>query len=187
MKLNIKIFLTGLLLTKILLGSIFIFSIEFDNLFFKNEAAALETGKIAEEAAVGSNPASEEETINLDYLIRKKSELSQQEKAIDKKREELLSIQNEISRQLEEIRKVRNEIDAQIAEKKAIEDGKIKHLIKIYSAMKPQKAASLIEKLDLEFSINLLSMMKGEEVGNILSFVDVEKAAKISEGLAKNK
>lgn len=66
-------------------------------------------------------------------------------------------------------------------------DGKIKHLIKIYSSMKPQHAASLIEKLDLGFSINLLSMMKGEEVGNIFSFMDLEKAAKISEGRAKSK
>ena len=55
----------------------------------------------------------------------------------------------------------------------------------IYSAMKPVKAASLIEKLDIRLAIKLLSRMKGDTVGGILSFVDVERAAKISEGLIK--
>ena len=61
----------------------------------------------------------------------------------------------------------------------------MKHLIKAYSSMKPQVAASLVEKLETDFAVDLLSRMKGDVVGNILSFVDIEKAAKISEGLVK--
>jgi len=53
--------------------------------------------------------------------------------------------------------------------------------------MKPRKAASLIERLNMDFSVELLSKMKGDVVGNILSFVDIEKAARISEQLAKRK
>jgi flagellar motility protein MotE (MotC chaperone) len=63
----------------------------------------------------------------------------------------------------------------------------MRHLIKAYSAMKPQKAASLVENLDTTFAIELLSKMKGEVVGDILSFVKVEKAARISQGLARRK
>jgi len=49
--------------------------------------------------------------------------------------------------------------------------------------MKPQSAAGLIEKLDKKLAVALLSKMKGEDVGKILSYVDIEKAAAISEGL----
>jgi flagellar motility protein MotE (MotC chaperone) len=53
--------------------------------------------------------------------------------------------------------------------------------------MKPQKAASLVEKLDMGFAVELLSKMKGEAVGKILSAVNTEKAARISEKLAEKK
>ena len=74
-----------------------------------------------------------------------------------------------------------------MATKKTVQEQKLKHLIKAYSAMKPQKAASLIEKLEITFAIELLSKMKGDAVGNILSFIEIDKAAKISERLAKRK
>ena len=51
--------------------------------------------------------------------------------------------------------------------------------------MKPQNAAELIEKLDIKLAIELMSKMKGDAVGKILSFVKIEKAAEISEGLVK--
>jgi flagellar motility protein MotE (MotC chaperone) len=49
--------------------------------------------------------------------------------------------------------------------------------------MKPKHAASLIEKMDTRLAIRLFSEMKGEVVGEILSYVKTEKAAEISEGL----
>jgi flagellar motility protein MotE (MotC chaperone) len=74
-----------------------------------------------------------------------------------------------------------------MAQKEAAEQKRIRHLIKAYSAMKPQQAATLVEKLDLEFAIDLLSSMKAETVGAILPFVNVEKAAQLSEALGKRK
>ena len=97
-----------------------------------------------------------------------------------------MAIQEEINNKIVELTQLRNEIRAEMARKKRIEDKKLKHLVKAYSTMKPQKAASLIEKLDMDLTIELLSKMKGDVVGNILTFVDVDKAAKISEALLKD-
>ena len=72
-----------------------------------------------------------------------------------------------------------------MARKEKIDGQKMKHLIKVYSAMKPKSAAEVIGKLDKNFAVELLSQMKGETVGAILSFLDREKAAKIVEGLAE--
>ena len=133
----------------------------------------------------------EEEKIDLNFLLQKKAELKKQEEELVKKRAELIAelmaIQEEIKSKIAILTKLRNEIVAEMAKKKIFEEKKLKHLIKAYSAMKPRKAASLIERLNMDFSVELLSKMKGDVVGNILSFVDTEKAARISEHLAKRK
>jgi len=123
----------------------------------------------------------------LNFLLKKKDELEKEEEELKKKRAELMAIQEEINNKIATLTQLRNEIRADMAKKKTVEGRKLKHLIKAYSAMKPQKAASLIEKLNMRFAVELLSNMKGDAVGNILSFVETEKAAKISEKLATRK
>ena len=106
---------------------------------------------------------------------------------MEKREAEMITFQEEINIKIEKLTKLRNEIKAQIATKEIFEKQKIKHLIKVYSAMKPQSAAGLLEKQDKVFAIELLSQMKGETVGEILTYVEKEKAAKLIEGLASRK
>ena len=115
----------------------------------------------------------------------KKSELEQEEERIEKERANLLAIKENIDAKIAELTQLRDEIKADMARKQAVEDQKFKHLIKVYSSMKPQSAASLIEKLDIGLAVRLLSKMKGDNVGKILSFVEKDKAAEISRGLVK--
>lgn len=205
MKLLTRIFLASLIIVKIVLGSIFIYQVELDPLFLERNAIASEPQKDPEGAAkeeVQKDPEGaekparhnsggedesivKEEKIDLNFLINKKAELKEEEERLAKKRAELMAIQVEINNKITILTKLRNEIRVQMAQKKTVEDKKLKHLIKVYSAMKPQKAASLIEKLDTKFAIELLSNMKGDIVGNLLSFIDTDKAARISEQLAK--
>jgi flagellar motility protein MotE (MotC chaperone) len=100
---------------------------------------------------------------------------------------ELAAIQDDINGKLAKLEQLRNEIRSHVETKRAFEEQKLKHLVKAYSAMKPQAAANVIEKLELSFAVEILSRMQGDTVGGILSFVDKEKAAKISESLAKQK
>lgn len=194
MRLFIQLFLASLIIIKIVLGSIFLYRVEFGSLLFEQSAIAAEAEKAPEGASKTPEGASEkddpifkEEKIDLDLMLKKKADLKKQEEEIARKREKLLSIQDEVNKKLTALTKLRNEIRAEMAKKEVIEQQKLKHLIKAYSAMKPQKAASLIEKLEIGFSIELLSKMKGDAVGNILSFVNLDKAAKISEALAKRR
>ncbi|OEU70066.1 MAG: hypothetical protein BA864_09225, partial [Desulfuromonadales bacterium C00003093] len=188
MKLLIQIFLTSLIIVKIVLGSIFLYEIRFTSLFTGTIAIASELPKNPEVAAEparhseASARAGVKKTIYSSFL-RKKDELEKKEKYLEKRKIQLIALQEEINNKIAALTRLRNEIRAEMAAKKTGEDRKLKHLIKIYSAMKPQKAASLIEKLDLKLVIELFSRMKGDIVGDILSFVDIEKAAKISEGL----
>jgi flagellar motility protein MotE (MotC chaperone) len=143
-----------------------------------DEARAMQVG-------VEDEPYVEEEKLDLDFLHKRNDELVKREQELERKKTALLAIQEDISKKIATLTRLRNEIRAEMARKTTVEEQRLKHIIKAYSAMKPQKAASLIEKLDMDFAIELLSEMKGDIVGSILSFLDPQKAAKISEGLAR--
>lgn len=181
----IIIFLASLIIIKVLLGSIFMYQVEADPLELEGQAIAAEPQENSEAKTGDQETTTQKQDIDLDYLLRKQTDIQRQEEELAKKKLELMVIQEEINRKIESLTRLRNEIRTQLNEKKSMEDAKLRHLIKAYSAMKPQKAATLIEKLDIDFAIELLSKMKGDSVGSILTFVEVGKAAKISEGLAK--
>ena len=188
MKLRTQILLTFLIVIKLVLGSVFMYRIGVDPFFSDADAIAAEQAKDTKDTEVSAKKdekKAKQETIDLKYLISRKLEIEKQEKSIAAKKAELLSIQDEINKKIEKLNQLRDEIRAEVAKKKVVEEKKLKHLIKVYSTMKPQNAAELIEKLDIELAIELMSKMKGDDVGKIMSFVKIEKAAEISEGLVK--
>lgn len=210
MRLLNQIIVASLFIVKIVVGSLFIYQIGFDSLPLEGSAIASElkrnpdgierpprnqsrssapqehtTGANSRAAAEEGEPFVEEEELDLDFLRQKKAQLEKREEEIEKRRNALLAIQDDINRKIATLTQLRDEIRAEMERKKTFDEGRLRHIIKAYSAMKPQKAASLIEKLDIDFAIELLSNMKGDVVGGILSFLDTQKAAKISEELAR--
>ena len=94
-----------------------------------------------------------------------------------------------------DLTKIQKDLETALAQKEAIETEaerkrreaeleKTKQLVKVYTSMKPKTAAALIDKLDMDVSLKLFALMKGEQIGNILSFVDRDRAAELSERLA---
>jgi len=190
MKLIMQILLTSLIIGKIVLGSVFLYEMKFTHLFTETIAIASEPRKDPEEVEKPAKKTESakpggEETIDVSLLKKKEAELKEREQYLENRKMQLVALQDEINKKIASLTRLRNEIKAEMEQEKTNDEKKLKHLIKIYSAMKPVKAASLIEKLDIRLAIKLLSRMKGDTVGGILSFVDVERAAKISEGLIK--
>jgi len=186
MKLLAQISIAFLIVIKIALGTVFIYWVETGPFFLENNAIAAESQELPVNEIKDDGPV-ENETISLTLLLAEKAEIEKKEVGLENKKKELISIRQEIDEKIAVLTLLRNEIRSQVEEKKAIQGKKLKHIIKAYSSMKPQKAASLIEKLDIKFATELLSMMKGEVVGNILSYVGLDRAAKISEELAMKK
>ena len=185
MKLSTQILLAFLIAVKLILGSVFLYQVGLDSIFMETDAIAAEIQEDSKDSAKYDAQAGQEDKLDLKLLNTKKAALAAEEKRIAQKKAELVAIQTELNNKLEKLTQLRNEIRSEIAGKKAVEAKKLKHLIKIYSAMKPQSAAVLIEKLNKNLAVELLSNMKGEAVGKILSYVDTGKAAAISEGLVE--
>ncbi len=192
MKLRVHILLAFLIIIKIVIGSVYMFKVGFDS-FLMKDAIASESREDTKEALKKDKKNKDEnkdkkEEIDPQFLIKWQFQLKKEEARIKKKERELLAIQNEINNKIARITQLRNEIEQEKRKKEEAQGQKFKHLIKVYSAMKPQSAASLIEKLseeDLDLAVKILSRMKGDNVGKILSYVKIEKAAKISKGLVK--
>lgn len=185
MKLSTQILLAFLIAVKLILGSVLLYQVGLGSIFMETDAIAAEMQKDTAEAAKENAQVGKKDELDLKLLNTKKAALAAEEKRIAVKKAELVAIQKELNNKLEKLTQLRNEIRSEIAGKKAAEAKKLKHLIKIYSAMKPQSAAVLIEKLDKNLAVELLANMKGDVVGKILSYVDTGKAAAISEGLVR--
>jgi flagellar motility protein MotE (MotC chaperone) len=184
-KLSTQILLTFLIAVKLILGSVLLYQVGLGSIFMETDAIAAAIQKDTAEAAEEDAQVGKKNELDLKLLNTKKAALAAEEKRIAVKKAELVAIQKELSNKLEKLTQLRNEIRSEVAGKNAVEAKKLKHLIKVYSAMKPQSAAVLIEKLDQNLAVELLSKMKGEAVGKILSYVDTGKAAAISEGLVR--
>ncbi|MDP2861520.1 MAG: hypothetical protein Q8N95_01880 [Desulfobacterales bacterium] len=178
MKRSTYIAFAALLVLKIILVSFYLFRVELYPAFWSTNAVAAEKKTAAEAGTDRPVTVQEDKTVDVTSLVQKKAELKAQE-------EDLKAIKGEIDSKIEKLTQLRMEIKNDLAKKETIDGQKMKHLIKVYSAMKPQSAAEVIGKLDKNFAVELLSQMKGETVGAILSFLDREKAARIVEGLAE--
>ncbi len=142
----------------------------------------------ADAAVPGSTDESNEQpvgggAITLEQMAAENERLLAREAYLERQEARLRELKEEITRKIEELTLLREEILATMALKNEAREAEVKHLIKIYSTMKPQKVAQLIEQLDIDLVTALFSQMKGDVVGDILSFVDSETGARITRGL----
>lgn len=157
-------------------------------------AAETPTGA-AREAAAAPGAASEAVKATLLSLEEKRLEIEKEKERLAEQQTRLESLKDELTQKIDELARIRQEVEASLAVKekqeeekvrlaREQEEAKLKHLVKVYSSMKPKNAAALIDKLDMEVVLQLFSQMKGEQIGQILTYVSVDRAALVSERLA---
>ncbi|HOE73476.1 MAG: hypothetical protein GXY28_12185 [Bacteriovoracaceae bacterium] len=109
--------------------------------------------------------------------------LRQREEALSIRQQELEKLEKQIDEKIRKLRELDAGIKAEVAAYRQISDERIKHLVKIYSSMKPKAAASLMDSLDTDVAVEVFLNMKGEIAGGILSYMDTAKAATITQRL----
>lgn len=118
-------------------------------------------------------------------LENKRRELATKEEELRKKEGDLVILKKDIEDKLTKLSQLQTQLQKDAEATKQSQDARLKHLVGAYSAMKPDKAASLVEKLNDDVALQILSAMKSKDVGAILSFIGTEKAAGLSQRLAK--
>ena len=133
-------------------------------------------------------PTVNPETFRMFETIEKKNrELKRREEELRIKELRIKAIETKVSKDLEKIEKGISESKKQLG----IQDEKTKEnveaLVKVYSSMKPEEAANLIEAIDDDLALRIVAGMKSKIAGKVLSKLDVKVAKRISETLAGKK
>lgn len=114
-------------------------------------------------------------------LEQEKKELRRYEEQIDEKLAALEVMKEQIQKDLALLEEKKSQKEQ---EQEAAYEAKLNRLVKMYSGMKPKDAAQIVDEMTLEVAREIFLRMRETSASQILSFVDSQKAAKISERLA---
>ena len=130
-------------------------------------------------------PAVNPETFRMIETIEKKSrELKLREEELRIKELKIKAIEAKVNKNLEKIEKGLSQSKQQLGDQDKKNKKNVEALIKVYSSMKPGEAANLIEAIDDDLALKIVSGMKSKIAGKVLSQLDVKVAKRISETLA---
>lgn len=133
----------------------------------------------------GPVPGVNPETFRMIEMIEKKNrDLKRREAEIALKEQRLQTLEQKIGQDLKKIEDAITRSQEQIGIQKNLIKKNVDGLIKAYSAMKPQEAATLLEALNEDLAIQILSGMKSKVAGKVFSKLNVKVAKNISEKLA---
>ena len=115
--------------------------------------------------------------------------LKAREAELKKKEEELLPLKKDIDEKLGELNDLQSKLTAYaktLADREeAMKETKMAHLVELYTAMEPTKAAAIMEKLKIETVVLILRNMKGKPAGQIIALLKPELGAQVVEKLSK--
>jgi len=130
-------------------------------------------------------PGISPETFRMIEMIEKKNrDLKRREAQITLKEQRLKTLEENILKDLQKIEDAIARSERQIGIQKNLIKENVAGLIKAYSAMKPQEAAKLLEVINENLAIQIISGMKSKVAGKVLSKLNVRVAKNISEKLA---
>jgi len=118
-------------------------------------------------------------------LRRKEVELRTREDELVERKRHLADIRGDIDTRVKELKSLVKKLNSLKGEIGSFNDGRIKHLVKIYENMAPRDAATRLEHLDDEMAASILGGMKEKVAGKILGLVNVDKSVRISRVLKK--
>lgn len=109
--------------------------------------------------------------------------LRQKEERLKARELELKDLEKQVQEKIRQLEAVQASIKSDLASYKVVSGDRIKHLVKIYSSMKPNAAANLMNNLDTDVAVEVFLGMKGDIAGSILSYMEPVKAAGITQRL----
>jgi flagellar motility protein MotE (MotC chaperone) len=124
-------------------------------------------------------------------LRNREKELLEKEADLKKLEVQLLPLKEEVENRMAELNDLQNSLAAKAKNlakrEKALEDGKMDHLVKLYSSMEAGKAAAILDRLQLDIVVRILGNMKGKSAGEIMAMMTPDKGATISQRLSEAK
>lgn len=125
------------------------------------------------------------ETLRLIEMIEKKNRnLKKREEDLLLRERNLKLLGEKVRADLDKIEEALRRSEEQVGIKRDLIEKNVKSLVKVYSAMKPAEAATLLEKMDEGIAIQILSRMKSKTAGKVMAKMNTKVARTLTEKIA---
>ena len=118
------------------------------------------------------------------YLDKREEDINKQQSQLNEHETKLTELEREINLILDEkikkLESLKADIKEGLQEKDRLENQKIIDLAKLYEGATPERAGSIIEKLDPKTAARLFLLMNKKDAGKIWGFVNPDIAVKIT-------
>ncbi len=117
-------------------------------------------------------------------LQKEYNRLKEWEKRLKEQEKRLQRLEIQILTEKEEIIKIQEKLNNIIKELKQIREANVSQLSIVYSKMKPENAAEIINNMPTQLAVKIFLKMQPNKIAKILNFTDREKAIRITEKLS---
>ena len=117
-------------------------------------------------------------------LAQRRASLDKKEKEITVREALLSAAERELDQKLRELNSIRTEIETAMKKQSEEEQARILSLVKIYEGMKPKDAASIMNTLDIDVLMVILTKMSERKSSSILAEMNPERARTVTTMMA---
>jgi flagellar motility protein MotE (MotC chaperone) len=119
------------------------------------------------------------------FIEKKQKEIKEKETFLIKEEERLKILRKDLDERIEKYTNLLNQIETVLKKLEQIQDKKIEHIVKAYEVMPPEEAGTRLAVLPEITAIKIIKKMKPKKAGIIMSYMDPQKVASLTEGLTK--
>ncbi|MBK67087.1 MAG: hypothetical protein CMP22_03020 [Rickettsiales bacterium] len=123
----------------------------------------------------------------LQSLAERREEIRQKEQQLQQKEALLAAAEKQIDAKYSELNELRTEIEKLLGQQQEEQEERIKSLVRMYETMKSKDAARILDTLDMEVLISVMSRMSERKAAPILASMDSNIAREVTIKLAEQK
>ena len=121
-----------------------------------------------------------------DFLQKKQKALDTRESLVKAEEQKIVALKKEIVEKIDALKLLESQLSSKLDAEKSNDIKKLKELAKVYEATPPQKAAAMIEKLEVRTAAGITINMKRERAGLIWGYLTPQKAVEITNEITRS-
>jgi len=118
-------------------------------------------------------------------LQKRQKELDMRESALKAEEQKILALKKEIMEKIDALKSLETQLSSKLDMDKTNDSKRLKDLAKVYEATPPQKAAAMLEKLEVRTAAGITINMKRERAGLIWGYLTPQKAVAITHEITR--
>jgi len=139
---------------------------------------------IKEVSDVTDDPLQKERDL-FDFLQKKQKALDTRESLIKAEEQKIVALKKEIVEKIDALKLLESQLSSRLDADKSNDIKRLKELAKVYEATPPQKAAAMLEKLEVRTAAGITINMKRDRAGLIWGYLTPQKAVAITNEITR--